>query len=287
MRRSILLVLLVLSLVFAGCNGIMLGGDETPERMFTPAAVPTDEPTPTPVPQLAPGLMGTGVTNPFALAEAHSSVLSNTSYTFYSNSTVRYVNGTVFNQFITRVRYGTNDSRFYIVQNGFGVPVRGSSGQSIWSDGERVLRAQTRNNSTSYDIPTAAMGEPIPPQEFSFLTSNDERIAALFSSVETRVTDREQRNGTTVYRIVATNVTNRGAFEFVWHNPRNVSLRALISSQGLVREYRLHYTATLDNSTVRISRQVRYTNIGTTTVERPPWYKQAIENVSTDTPTVD
>ena len=44
---------------------------------------------------------------------------------------------------------------------------------------------------------------------------------------------------------------------------------------------RLNYTATLNDSTVRVSRQIRYTNVGDTTVERPTWYAEAIENTST------
>jgi hypothetical protein len=285
MRRSALPVLLALAIVLAGCNGLALGGGETPAPTVTPAPVPTDEPTPTPVPQLAPGLTGEGVVDAFALAEAHSSVLDNTSYTRYVNSTVRYVNGTVYNQFTSRAQYAANDSRFYTMQNGFGVAVRGSGGLSRWSNGERVIVAETRNNSTSYTVRRNVNGEPIPPQELSFGT-NEEQIASIFSSVETRIAGRMTRNGTTLYRVVATNVTNRGAFgNAMWQSPRNITLRALISSQGFVREYRLNYTATLDNSTVRVHRRVRYTALGNTTVERPPWYDEAIENVSTATQT--
>lgn len=275
MRRSFFVVLLSLSLVLAGCNGIALGEDETPPPRFTPAAVPTDAPTPMPVPQLAPGLMGTGITDAFALAEAHTAVLNDTSYTFYENSTVRYMNGTIYNQFTTHVQFAANDSRFYSVQNGSSIDVRGRDGISFWSNGERVIVAQTSNNNTSYGVL---------PQE-SFSGPSVEQIYVLFSSVETRVAGRETRNGTTLYRVVATNVTNPTVFESDWQNPRNVSLQALISSQGLVPEYRLNYTATLNGEPVRINQQVRYTDLGNTTVERPPWYDEAIENVSTATPT--
>lgn len=287
MNRSILAALFALSLVLAGCNGLALGGDETPERTFTPAPVPTDEPTPTPVPQLAPGLMGTGVTDAFALRLAHSSVLDNTSYTFYSNTTVRHANGTVFNRIAIRVQSTANHSRYFFTQNGSPVAISGWRGFSLWFAGERVLVTQTNESDTSYSIPRSADGEPVPLHELSFFSTNSAGVGTLFSSVETRVANRKQRNGTTVYRVVATNVTNPAAFERRWQNPRNLTLVAFVDSRGLVRAYRLDYTATLSNSTVRISRQVRYTNIGTTTVERPPWYEQAIENVSTATPTVD
>ncbi|HET7325067.1 MAG TPA: hypothetical protein VFJ06_12115, partial [Halococcus sp.] len=252
MGRPILAALLALSLVLAGCNAIAFGGDETPTPRFTPAPVPTDKPTPTPVPQLTPGLTGEGVTDAFALAEAHSAVLDNISYTLHENSTVRYVNGTVFNQFTTHAQIAANDSRFFFIQNGLGINVRGSGKFSMWSNGERFLIARTSNNSTSYAVHDIE-SEPILPRDaFGFDPTSRERIQALFSSVETRVTGQETRNGTTLSRIVATNVTNPAAFRVVWYNPRNLTLVALVDSQGLVHEYRLNYTATLDNSTVRV-----------------------------------
>jgi hypothetical protein len=289
MRRSILAALLVLSLALAGCNSIVSSGEETPERTVTPAPVPTDRPTPTPVPQLAPGLTGKGVTDAFALAEAHAAVLDNASYTRHITVRIQYANGTIFRQATGRSQYAANDSRFYTItrfytlQNRSDMNRDGVNSLSRWSNGERVIKTRTRNNTTSYNIPRNGDGEPIPPRELSFGTRK-ERIALLFSTIETRVTNQMTRNGTTLYRVEATNVTGQAAFEGVWQNPRNVTFRALISSQGIVREYRLHYMATLNNSTVRVHQHVRYTDIGNTTVERPPWYDEAIKNVSTATP---
>lgn len=280
MRRWILSALVALAVILAGCNSLALGGDKTPTSTVTPADVPTDEPTSTPVPQLAPGLTGKGVTDAFALAEAHTAVLDNTSYTRHNSGRTQYVNGTIFRQSTGRSQYTADDSWLYTIQNGF--DMNGNGSLSGWSNGERVIIARMSNNTTSYNIPRNHDGEPIPPRVLSFGTRG-ERIALLFSTVETRVTNRTTRNGTTLYRVETINVTNQAAFE-VGQNPRNVTFWALISSQGVVREYRLHYTATLNNSTARIHRHVRYTDIGNTTVERPPWYDEAIENTSTTTP---
>lgn len=284
MQRSLLPLLFALAVVLAGCNGLTLGGEETPAPTVTPAKVPTDKPTPTPVPQLAPGLTIEGVTEPFILAEAHGAVLRNASYTYSENLTARYPNGTVYRHSTTHAQYAANDSQFYLVQSGSGIEVYRTDRLSMWSNGERVIVARTRNNTTSYNVPRSANGEPAPPQELLFKRTSSERIAGLFSSVETRVVGQEQRNGTTVYRVVATNVTNPTVFKRGWQDPRNVTLRALISSQGLVHEYRLNYTATLNDSTVHVNRKIRHTNVGNTTIERPPWYDEAIENVSTTTP---
>lgn len=288
MQRSMFAVLLALSLVLAGCSGLGIGGNETPTETSTPAEVPTDAPTQTPVQQLAPGLTGGGVTDAFALGDAHAAVLDNVSYTVHENFTIRYKNGSIFNQVTTRVQIA-NNSRFYIVQDGLGPNVSGSGSFSAWSNGERVLFAQTSNNNTSYNIPPGIEErEPIPPQEavraIGIDPTNSEQIYGIFSSVETRVTDRTTRNGTTHYQIVATNVTNPAAFDR-GRNPRNVSLQALIDSRGLVREYQLSYTATLNGAPAQIHRQVNYSSLGNTTIERPPWYDEAIENVSTTTST--
>lgn len=72
----------------------------------------------------------------------------------------------------------------------------------------------------------------------------------------------------------------------IYRNPRNITFRALIDSRGIVHEYRLAYTATgtktNTNVTTRIVETIRYTEIGSTNVERPSWYETA--NQSTTPP---
>jgi hypothetical protein len=288
MQKSISLMLLALAVVLAGCNGLAFGGDETPARTVTPAAVPTDEPTPTPVPQLAPGLTGQGVTDAFALGEAHVAALDEVSYTMQENFSVTYQNGTDYRQRGVVAQLAANDSRYYVSRSTLGPQIYedGTVVYSAWSNGSRVISAQRVNGSTTYNVPRGVGREPLSPEQLSYGLTNREQVYRFFSSVETRVTDREQRNGTTVYRVEATNVTNPTAFEGVKRqNPENLTLVAHIDSAGLVREYRLNYTATVNGSPVRVSRRARYTNLGNTTVDRPPWYDEAIANVSTATTT--
>jgi hypothetical protein len=288
MRNSILPVVLAAAVVLAGCSGLALGGDETPTQTVTPAPVPTDEPTPTPMPQLAPGFSGEGVTDAFALGEAHVAALDDTSYTMKENFSVTYRNGTDYRQYGIVARLAANDSRYYVSRRSSGPQIYSNRtvGYSVWANGTRVIRAQTVNGSTTYTVPRGADREPLPPNRVGFAPTNREQIYGLFSSVETDVTDREQRNGTTVYRVEATNVTNPTAFERArWQSPRNFTMVAHIDSRGLVRQLRVNYTATVNDSTVRVHRRVRYMDLGNTTVERPPWYDEAIANVSTATTT--
>lgn len=287
MRKAILVVLCAAAVVLAGCNGIALGGDETPARTVTPAAVPTDEPTPTPVPRLAPGLTERGVTDAFALGEAHASVLGNASYTLNGNFSVEYANGTAYNRGTTDARLAANSNRYYVRQNASGLLFGGGAfARAIWSNGERVLVADTANDSTSYESPRNVEGESVPPREaLSIDPTKRQQLYAYLGSVESRVTGIETRNGTTIHRVESTNVTNPAAFEIQWTDPRDLSLVAFVDSRGLVHEYRLDYTASLDGTPVEIHRHVRYTKLGNTTVERPPWYGEAIANVSTATTT--
>ena len=120
-------------------------------------------------------------------------------------------------------------------------------------------------------------------------------IYTLFGAVETRVVGDATRNSTTIYRVAATNVTNPTAFAVAddVSDLRNVSFRAQVTPEGFVRAYRIDYNATLGGEgvpgatgrTIRVHRVVRYTDLGNTTVERPPWYDEALANASTAAPT--
>ena len=253
-------------------------------QTVTPADVPTDEPTPTPVPQLAPGLTRGRVVDGFALVNAHGAALNNTSYTVRRNSTTMFRNGTLFDQSTTRTQLAANEGQFYQIENSSAIPIRGlgTLSERIYSTGERTLVARTENDSTSYAVPQSG-GEPIPVQYAASGFSRD-RIELLFNTVETRVTGRTASNGTTLYRVVGTNVTNPVAFgSATLQNPRNITFQAVVDSQGLIREYQVSYTATKNDSPVRVDRGVRYTDVGNTTIERPAWYEEAIGNVSTAT----
>lgn len=284
--RSGLIVLLIFSVALAGCSSFLPGGSETPADTVTPANVPTNQPTATPVPQLAPGLTGNGVSDADALGAAHAAVLENTSYTLVENSSVRYRNGTPYHRSNKTVKLAANGSRYYVIGNGTGVQFDGSTFySSAWSNGTQALTAQGYDDNISYDGTFDLGGRTFPIQKTGVRPTNHQRLSTLFNSVETRVIARERRNGTTFYRVAAINVTSTLPFEQEWNHPRNIAFRASISPRGLVREYSVEYTATLHNDSVRIRDHVRYIALDNTTIERPPWYDDAITNVSTPAPT--
>ena len=143
--RGLLSLLLVVCVVLAGCNGVF-GGDTQETSTLTPAAVPTDEPTRTPLPQLAPGLTGEGVVNASALAAAHDATLEDTSYTARRTVTYRTPNGTPVRRIesVTRV---ADDGRFRITKRW-----NGSTSLrrvAYYHDGDRLLVATTVSPATN------------------------------------------------------------------------------------------------------------------------------------------
>ena len=288
MERSTVTILVFVSLMpVAGCGMPFSDGNGgTTAPTVTPAPVPTDEPTPTAVPQLAPGLTSEGVTDPFALAEAHASVLDGTAYTVRTNLTVRHANGSIYMRQSTDALLAANRTRYSVVGDFAGARIGGGQATvATYSNGERVFEARTTANNTSYHVVRVPERESASPR--GILPEGlvgDEQIYSLFTAVETRVLDETTRNGTTRYRIVGANVSGEADLGSRYGDPRNVTARATIDSRGLVREYRLRYEGTVSGTNVTVVRRVRYTNVGSTTVERPPWYEVAVRNATTTTP---
>ncbi|WP_049902751.1 DUF7537 family lipoprotein [Halococcus agarilyticus] len=274
---------LVLAVVLAGCNGLVIGGEGTPERTLTPAAVPTDEPTPTPRPDLAPGLTGDGVADPFTLGNAHASVLAGTSYTLHENVSTVYRSGMIYSSGAVEARITADEGRYSVIQTGSltsaSFPV---IEERFWSNGDRTLSVRTSTDGTAYEIARGGDDGPLPlRQVMADDPTNSERIATLFGAMETRVVDRTVRNGTRLYRVRGSDLTSTFALDDEWENPHNAVLVAFVDPRGFVHEYRLRYVASLDGDPVRVSRRVRYTDVGSTTIERPPWYEAAVRNATT------
>ncbi|EMA45417.1 DUF7537 family lipoprotein [Halococcus saccharolyticus] len=286
-RSARVAAVLVLAVVLAGCNGLALGGDGTPTRTVTPAAVPTDEPTPTPRPELAPGLTGDGVVDPFALGNAHASILDGSSYTLHENSSVVYPSGMIYSNGTVEAWLTPDEDRYAVVRSGSqtsaSFPV---IEERFWSNGNRTLSVRSTTDETTYEIIDGDDG-PLPVRRvMDGDPTNSERIATVFGAMETRVVGQAVRNGTRLYRVRGSNLTSAFALDDEWDAPGNVALVALVDRWGLVHEYRLNYTASLDGDPVRVSRRVRYTDLGSTTVERPSWYEAAVRNATTTTPNV-
>jgi hypothetical protein len=265
--RYLISVLLAVLVTFAGCSGVLDGGDDDTVT-FTPAAVPTDDPTSTPVPRLAPGLTRNGITNAGTLAATHDAFLEGTSFTIRQTVTHRTRNGTPVRRVTSVTRVGAN-GRFRATKRWNGtVPLRRVA---YYDDGERLLVATTdADNTTTYRRASSATGESIVAGTGS---EQFERVATI---AETRVVGRAERNGTTVYRLAPADgqQTRSGTTDL----GRSIRLRARVTARGLVRSYTFRQTLSGEgpDGTAVIVAATRYTDIGSTTVERPSWYEPAV-----------
>lgn len=265
---------LVVSLVvLAGCSGFSGGPDPNTDTV-TPAPLPTDS-------GLPPGVEPDGVTDAETLAAAHGAVLSESSYTVVSNRTVRAANGSIRSSLDVRLRLSAE--RNYHAD----VVVAGPDGTTIigeppthgeyWADDEVYLRRQTIDNRTlygRYNESEAYVGT----WRFWLGTvalelSPEHDLRRTLRSFETRIADRE---GGRVH-LVGTEVrssafVDRGDVETV----ENATLHAFATESGFVESYHVVYDATVDGESVRVRRSVRFAAVGNTTVERPPWYDEAM-----------
>lgn len=260
-----------LLVVLAGCQGIAPAA-ETPT--LTPVAVPTEVPTERPPRMLAPGMTERGVTDPSALAAAHAEALDGTSVTFRANYTERGPNGTVRSRTVTTVQFGAGDRYRYVRIDG---DPRGDVQRvERWSNGERVLERRVDGNDTVQRVLRDADGRPLAPAAALPVEPAARRgIGQVFRAMPTTIAGQEVRNGTTYYRVVSTGLATPNPSAL-----RDASLTALVDERGIVHRYRLTYTTDRggDAGPVHVVATVRFTAIGTTTVECPTWAGRVEKN---------
>lgn len=268
-------VLLAALVVLAGCGG--LAGSTQPTRTLTPVALPTDEPTPTPVEELAPGLTAAGVASPFRIADAHAGLLGDASFTLRSVRTVRTANGSLRARTTLTGAFAPGRRRYHVVLTRDGRDARFDRLEDF-SDGRRVLRAIERNNSTSYTVVRGPGGEPAHPREVLFVDPIfPSYVERLLEAIEAARVESVGGGPARTYRVRATAVSKPTVAAAVEAGAvENVSLTLLVDERGLVYELRLEYATELLDTPVRVTRRFRYSAVGATTVDRPPWYAAAV-----------
>lgn len=253
-----------LLLLLGGCNATVPGS-------------PTAESTPAPVPDAAsypPGVDGNGVTDPVTLANAHADATGDR-YVVVSNHTVRYANGTVRSSVAQHSRVSETGWRATLSVGGQrpGVVSSVPATAAFWSDGTEVVERIRRGNETNY--------LHVPADEYNggngFYNSLRRPVPyldpwALTASLETRLVER--RNGSAV--VAADTLDDPGLFPVAAgvESPRNVSYRATVTSDGLLREQRLSYTGDVFDGRARVTRTISYRPLDGP-VQRPAWYETA------------
>lgn len=270
--RMGLVFAVALLLVTAGCS--TLGSDDQSTPTLSPAPVPEEQ---TETTSLPPGVTATNITDPEALASAHASVLARNSHQFRSVWTVRYPNGSLYGRIDQRVRVTSGRERFrarfemrgpnaYFL--GFG-----NARVELYSDGSDLYQAVTRDNDTEYSVGALHLGE-----SFHVSVSRPSprwQLAALVGALDVRLVTSLRGDGS--YRLVGSHPSPPEEFTLAvsGSDPRNVSFEAAVTERGLVAEYRLAYTASIDGRDVRVVRTVDYGDVGNTLVDPPGWLDRA------------
>jgi hypothetical protein len=266
-------VLGVVALVFlAGCS-LASGGPQTAaERAtLTPAPVPTATPTPAdPVPDVAPGLSTTGVTDTDALVVAHVAAARETSWVWRERRRVNRSRASVTSNSTTGqlVRFAGPSTyyRWTEVQSArTGQDLQFREDYQQYADG-RVLY-ETWNSIVENDVVYRRLDTPAVDRSFvGFATGSIRQYLSLESARVSRLDVGERPH----YEVVGTRsrLPRYGAVA-------DYRVRAVVRSDGLVRRLNVTYTVERGNRRLDVRYGFSYRGVGTTTVERPDWVETA------------
>jgi len=270
-------LLVIAVVVTAGCGGFGFSDGDGSSASVTPAPVPTSSATTYP-----PGIGSTGITSPALLGSAHGDRLNGTGYTLTMNRTVRYANGSLRSHLRVHVALDANRTHLANISvRGHAAPVllgRPPATASFWSDGDTYLRRLVRDNQTVYN-------EYVPPDSYAGTWRYWVHTAALNGRPAADVTRtvapfhtrtrQSQQSGGTVY-VIRGDRLRENTTSTAWTSRENATLVAHVTRSGLVRDYRTEYTTvTDDGEPVTVTRAVRFTAVGNTTVGPPPWHDRA------------
>lgn len=277
-------VAVLLVILLAGCNGF-------PGLGPAPTTTPTTTADGGPTTARPPGIAGSLVVDPSALAAAHADVISQSSYVVTANRTVRTANGSLWSSL--RVRVALADDHTFLATArtaGPAAPVfigEPPARAAYWSNGTTYLRRLHHDGRTTYTetgTPATWIGtwrywaETVP---FGGRTHTpDSFIESVFWAVPAVVTGRTTVDGVPVRRLEDQGdwPVADGAIPGRVRSISNVSLVALVDDRGLVRRLDLRYSGRIDGRPVAVHRTVRYTAVGSTAVDRPAWYGRAVSS---------
>ncbi|MFB6117013.1 hypothetical protein [Halosegnis sp.] len=267
-------------LILAGCSAPTgAPASDTETATVTPVAVPETTATERQG-VLAPGITDEGVADPGRLANAHASRLATVSYTVNQTLVQRYANGSLRSRYVTRARFAAEPGRFSATVH----QVERENNQLVerstrrFGDGERAYVADSEGNQTSYRLIRYPGGGPRDPEDVYIRNlTNAAAIERLFTLVDTETVGQFTENGTRYVKLRSGKPTTVPPL-------RNVTIEAIVSEHGVVRSYHIEYDVTRDGQLEAVV-VVSYSEIGSTTVERPAWVDRVDANTTaTSTP---
>lgn len=251
MARPATVVCVLVLAVLAGCGGIV--GEDTPEPV-TPAPVPTTE---------APVVDGVtqDAVNASQITANHERALENTSYTMRERIRARGTDGdTQF--FLNTTVWKGDDGRFHLVRFEPTQTVSGRINETrIWWDGNRSFfeYAYGTGPDTGFMIRQRAAVD----------VEQDDTIGRVLAGMRVTRVSRLPDGGAEIAGPITTRsaVPTAGAID----DPRNASLRAQITPEGVVRGLAIGYDGTYQGNRTTVRYRLGFENVGTTTVDRPAW----------------
>lgn len=266
MVRPVPALTVIAVLLLAGCGGLV--PSTTPTQPVTPAPSPPTHP---------PGVTADGVQNASALMSAHESILATNSYTMNKTVTRRYANGTLDWRYTASNRVAPTENRHHtrITFEGTG---------HTFGALQNIRKMETyRTDGDGYGIETNATTT----RSFRFADRVGEAapLLVIFSTTEMRVQEHTSHNGTKLYRLTTTRITEPTLFADAivrrrYDTVENVRFTAVIDSRGFIHEYTLSYTYHHGVTTRDVSRDVRYRADDRIAVTEPPWYEDAKANAT-------
>lgn len=276
MHPRVATALVVGLLLLAGCAGVQFqwGSGSSPT---TPTASPESTQDTS---QYPPGITSAGVSEPATLSTAHATTLQGQSYSVTKTYQIEYSNGTLYTSETVSTQVAASEARYLYNSTVRGTVERiyGSSSGTLvrYANGSVVVQKTEIGAEASYRVITGPNGEPVPPAELSPEPADD-RINVLFGALSNVSVTRQSGS---VYRIEATSLGRNSLVvdEILISNVTDFHFTATVSADGLVRAYTVSYDGTVDGHAVSVREQREYDTIGSTTVEQPPWYENAVSN---------
>jgi len=269
MERRSAAVALAVVVALSGCAGFTTS--QTPT--VTPAPLPDETPSETGPASLAPGLTEDGIDDALTLSTTHFSLLRNSSYTALSDRTVHETDGTFRRERQETMRVDRN--RMYRSVEAGG-PNRSGRYTRIesWRNGSLYLVAATDDRGTGYSDRSSG-------EHGNWLYGVHQTVPAsqqLFTLLQSLETDTTGKTPNGSFRVRATGIEDQRALDrlVLGTGVRNVSFEAIVTPEGLLQSYEFRYDVDRSGRTVRVVRRLRYRNVGSTTVDRPPWYDEAL-----------
>lgn len=257
MKRYALLA--ALAVLLAGCSGVI---SSDAQETVTPAPVPTDEL------RYPPGVTSDRVVAE-TLVDAHVRSLATTNYTLTTRQTVRLEDGTLLrqtNQTRAVARNGEAYRGLFAVESNTFRTGQEASEIAFWSNRSIIATRYTSLAQREPEFRQWSVEGEAPVTDLA-----DERyLEGYLAGVDVGPTRRTADGGAV---LVGTSVRDQSRIivPLIVREPTNVTLQLRVRYDGVVLAGRVVYDASHNGYPVTVEREMRLTDIGSTTVERPPW----------------